>query len=88
MIRSLSRVEPLHIQDGGSGQTQDSGTEAGIPEPSRGITLVVNPLVIRLALEGVIDLSAEEGRLKKELDGSLKNLQRVEALVFQSQLQG
>ena len=42
---------------------------------------MVNPLVIRLTLEGVVDLSAEVGRLRGELDGSLKNLQRVEALV-------
>ena len=81
VIRSLSRVEPLHIQDGDSGQAQDSGTAAGTEKRSRGITLVVNPLVIRLTLEGVVDLSAEESRLKGVLDGSLQNLQRVEALV-------
>ena len=81
VIRSLSRVEPLRIQSQISGQDQDSGTGAGIQEPSRGITLMVNPLVIRLALEGVVDLSAEESRLRGELDGSLKNMQRVEALV-------
>ena len=79
VIRSLSRVEPLHIQDQNSGT--DAGTETGIEKPSKGITLVVNPLVIRLTLEGVADLSTEENRLKGELDGSLKNLQRVEALV-------
>jgi valyl-tRNA synthetase len=75
VIRSLSRVEPLHVQD------QDSGTGAGTEQRSKGIALVVNPLVIRLTLEGVVDLSAEESRLKGELDGSLKNMHRVEALV-------
>ena len=75
VIRSLSRVEPLRIQ------APDSGGEAGTEEQSRGVTLVVNPLVIRLTLEGVVDLSAEESRLRGELDGSLQNLQRVEALV-------
>ena len=81
VIRSLSRVEPLHIKSQGAGQVQDSWDEAGTENWSRGITLVVNPLVIRLTLEGVVDLSAEVGRLRGELDGSLKNLQRVEALV-------
>ena len=81
VIRSLSRVEPLHIQDQDSGQALDSGTEASSEERSKGIPLVVNPLVIRLTLEGVVDLSAEESRLKGELDGSLRNLRRVEALV-------
>ena len=80
VIRSLSRVEPLHIQVQGTG-TEGVGTEAEAKERARGITLVVNPLVIRLTLEGIVDLSAEESRLKGELDGSLKNLQRVEALV-------
>ena len=75
VIRSLSRVEPLRIQ------TQESGTQAGAEKRSRGISLVVNSLVIRLTLEGVVDLSAEESRLRGELDGSLQNLQRVEALV-------
>ena len=80
VIRSLSRVEPLHIQVQGTG-TEGVGTEAEAKERARGITLVVNPLVIRLTLEGIVDLSAEESRLKGELDSSLKNLQRVEALV-------
>ena len=71
VIRSLSRVEPLRIQG------QSSDTE-GL---SRGITLLVNPLVVRLPLEGVVDLASEEERLKKELDGSVQNLRRVEALV-------
>ena len=81
VIRSLSRVEPLHIQAQDTGQTQDPGTAAGAKKRSRGIALVVNLLVIRLTLEGVVDLSAEEDRLKGELDGSLKNMRRVEALV-------
>ena len=75
VIRSLSRVEPLNIQ------VQDSGSQAGTEGRSKGITLVVNPLVIRLTLEGVVDLSAEQSRLQGELDGSLRNLRRVEALV-------
>jgi valyl-tRNA synthetase len=71
VIRSLSRVEPLHIM-------------SGSPDPAsqpRGITLVVNPLVVRLPLEGVVDLAAEQKRLRQELDNARQNLQRVETLV-------
>jgi len=32
-------------------------------------------------LEGVVDLSAEEERLRSELDDCLKNMERVEKLV-------
>ncbi|MSQ05843.1 MAG: valine--tRNA ligase [Dehalococcoidia bacterium] len=79
VIRSLSRVDPLHIRAGGGGS----------PDRRRGITLVVKPLrqaqgrplVVRLPLEGVVDLAAEEKRLRQELEGCRKNLARVEALV-------
>ena len=71
VIRALSRVEPLRIVSSNSAE----------PEHPRGITLVVNPLVVRLPLEGVVDLSAEEKRLRAELDGAVKNLKRVETLV-------
>ena len=47
----------------------------------KGVTLVVNPLVVHLPLEGVVDLSAEEERLRSELDDCLKNMERVEKLV-------
>ena len=71
VIRALSRVDPLHVVASGS-QTEDQ---------AQGINLVVNPLVVRLLLEGVVDLSAEGHRLREELDGCLKNLTRVETLV-------
>ena len=71
VIRSLSRVEPLHITH------RDSG-DMDLP---KGVTLVVNPLVVHLPLEGVVDLSAEEERLRSELDDCLKNMERVEKLV-------
>ena len=71
VIRALSRVEPLHVVAGGS---QTAGQ-------AKGITLVVNPLVVRLRLEGIVDLSAETQRLREELDGCLRNLTRVETLV-------
>jgi valyl-tRNA synthetase len=71
VIRALSRVEPLRIVSAGS-ESADQPT---------GVTLVVNPLVVRLSLEGVVDLVAEGKRLREELDSCLKNLRRVEALV-------
>ena len=71
VIRVLSRVEPLHIVNGDS-------KDLDLP---KGVTLVVNPLIIHLPLEGVVDLSAEEVRLRSELDDCLKNMGRVEKLV-------
>ncbi len=71
VIRTLSRVEPLRIVAGGA------GSQSG----PRGVTLVVNPLVVHLPLEGVVDLAAEGERLKSELDDCVKNLDRVEKLV-------
>ncbi len=71
VIRALSRVEPLRIVAGGS------ASEGQL----RGVTLVVNPLVVRLLLEGVVDLSAEQQRLERELENCRKNLDRVQRLV-------
>ena len=71
VIRTLSRVEPLSIT-------------AGAPEGSeqaRGVTLVVNPLVVRLPLEGVVDLAAEQDRLRGELASCQQELERKEKLV-------
>ena len=45
------------------------------------MTLVVDPLVVRLPLEGVVDLDAEGERLRAELVDCDKNLERVEKLV-------
>ena len=69
VIESLSRVEPLEIVDASTGDSAKS------------ITLVVNPLVIRIPLEGVVDLGYEEQRLTKELNEALGNKSRVEKLV-------
>ncbi len=70
VIRSLSRINPLRVT---------SASDTG--EHPRGITLVVNPLVVRLPLEGVVDLGEETERLRKELDDCQRNLDRVSALV-------
>ena len=71
VIRAMSRVEPLRIVSGASEGESDV----------RGVTLVVSPLVVRLPLEGVVDLDAEGERLRSELDDCTRNLERVEKLV-------
>ena len=71
LIRNLSRVDPLTVV---------SGDEETANQP-RGITLVVNPLVVRLPLEGVVDISAEAERLRGELADCESNLTRVGKLV-------
>jgi valyl-tRNA synthetase len=71
VIRALSRVEPLHI-------VADGAASDDLPN---GVTLVVNPLIVHLPLEGVVDLSAEQDRLRAELADCLKNMDRVEKLV-------
>ncbi len=71
VIRAMSRVEPLRIVSDGSEGESDV----------RGVTLVVSPLVVRLPLEGVVDLDAEGERLRSELDDCTRNLERVEKLV-------
>ena len=76
VIRALSRVEPLRIVSG-----DDSASDLGANENTRGVTLVVTPLVVRLPLEGVVDLDAEGERLRSELADCDKNLERVEKLV-------
>ena len=47
----------------------------------KGVTLVVNPLIVHLQLEGVVDLDSELDRLRAELDDCVKNMDRVEKLV-------
>ena len=70
-IRAMSRIEPLRILS----ETTDADTNI------RGVTLVVSPLVVRLPLEGVVDLDAEGERLRGELAECDRNLERVEKLV-------
>jgi valyl-tRNA synthetase len=71
VIRALSRVEPLRVLTGSAAQ------ESGV----KGVTLVVNPLVVRLPLEGIVDLSLESQRLQEERSECLRNLDRVSTLV-------
>ena len=76
VIRALSRIEPLNIVSG-----DDATRRSGESGSLRGVTLVVSPLVVRLPLEGVVDLDAEGERLRAELADCDKNLERVEKLV-------
>ena len=71
VIRTLSRIEPLRITSG----------VPDLSEQPRGITLLVNPLVVRLPLEGVVDLAAEQQRLQEELAHCQQELERKEKLV-------
>ena len=69
VISALARVEPLRVLDAG-----DSGATSGV-------SLVVNPLVVRLPLAGVVDLEVETERLDKELGEALRNQERVGQLL-------
>ena len=71
VIRTLTRIEPLSVVSADSAST-------GQP---KGITLLINPLVVRLPLEGVVDLPTEAERLRKELEDCQRNLDRVSNLV-------
>ena len=71
VVRALCRVDPLRVVPGGSSES----------DARKGVTLVVNPLVVRLPLEGVVDLSEESQRLRNEMDDCLRNLDRLETLV-------
>ena len=68
-IRVLARVEPLRVLDGDAAQS------------AAGVSLVVNPLVVRLPLAGIVDLDAESQRLDQELENTRRNQERVEQLL-------
>ena len=79
-IRTLARVEPLHIIDGPGER----------PQAGEAMTLVIDrhgsevPLVVTLPLSGVVDLSAERVRLSKELEECNAGLERVRGLLSNS----
>ncbi len=68
-ISVLARIDPLRVADSESG------------EGATGVSLVVNPLVVRLPLTGVVDLDAEQQRLDQELESTRRNEARVEQLL-------
>ena len=69
VISALARVEPLRVAD------------AGDSEAMSGVCLVVNPLVVRLPLAGVVDLAVEAERLDRELGETRRNQERVGQLL-------
>ncbi len=68
VICALARVEPLRVLD------------AGEADAMSGVSLVVNPLVVRLPLEEV-DLQAESDRLHRELESKRQDETRKEQLL-------
>ena len=70
-ICALARVSPLRIL-GGPGDQPPSGQT---------ITLVVDPLVVKLPIAGLLEVSAERSRLQKELGECQAGLERVSGLL-------
>ena len=69
VIGALARIDPLRVAETGDG------------DMILGVSLVVNPLVVRMPLEGIVDLTAEGQRLGGELDAVVNNEQRVQKLL-------
>ncbi len=69
IMGALARMEPLRV------------VSSGEDGPAAGVSLVVNPLVVRLPLTGIVDLAAETERLGKELDDIRVNEERVQRLL-------
>ena len=70
-IRALARVEPLNIL----------GKIGAHPPDGDVMTLVVDPLVVKLSMRGVVDIAAERSRLVKELADCESGLERVTELL-------
>ena len=68
-ISVLARVEPLNV------------VSAAETDSAAGVSLVVNPLVVRLPLAGIVNLDAESERLSKELEETRRNEARVQQLL-------
>ena len=71
VISALARVRPLRVLDSSHDR----------PSAGQAMTLVVEPMVVRLPLAGVVDLSRERARLGKELEDCVANLVRVQGLL-------
>ncbi len=74
-IKALARVTPLHIVGSQPERANGDG------KVGQAMTLVVDPLVVTLPLEGLVDLDAERERLESEMKECVSNLQRVEKLL-------
>ena len=69
VISALARVEPLRVLGEGDSET------------TRGVSLVINPLVVRLPLTDIVDVAEESDRLGRELEDTRQNQERVEKLL-------
>ncbi len=70
-IAALARVQPLKVLA--------SSDER--PASDQVVTLVIEPLLVMLPLGGLVNISAEKGRLKAELDECAAGLERVQSLL-------
>ena len=75
VISALARLEPLQID--GTGQSANDATDA----PAAGVSLVVNPLVVRLHLAGIVDLAVEKERMHRERDDLIRETERKQRLL-------
>ncbi len=81
VICALARIEPLHVRQSGEHFSREQHTGDASGDAASVVSLVVNPLVVRLSLAGVVDLEAESQRLNRELDAVRRNQARVEELL-------
>ncbi len=77
VISALARLEPLRLVHA----NEDDAATSPEDQSAAGVTLVVNPLVVRLPLAGIVDMDAEIQRLEQELEDTRRNQERVEQLL-------
>ena len=75
VISALARLEPLQVDPPGQ-----SANDAAADAPAA-ISLVVNPLVVRLQLAGIVDLAAEKERMHREQDDLIRETERKQRLL-------
>ena len=80
VISALSRMEPLQVVSANA--DPGTGPDAGIATAdAAGVSLVVNPLVVRLQLAGIVDLAAEKERMHREQDEIIQETARKQRLL-------
>ena len=72
VIKALAKVEPLTISSDSDGRSASA---------DQVMTMVVGPMVIKVPLAGVVDISSERGRLEGELKETCEALDRVRKLL-------
>ena len=80
VISALSRMEPLQVvgANAGPGSAPDAGNATA---DAASVSLVVNPLVVRLQLAGIVDLAAEKERMHREQDEIIQEAARKQRLL-------